>query len=110
MKPIRCAALFMFSAMPASAESDVEPRLWTAYYQCLEQNVSDVALHVESLEEGANLIFSSLCNQSGTDLMNAVARRDIFEGDNRRDRFTHSRAVILRETRLRIYQARVRMR
>lgn len=108
VQALRVFSILMVCSGTASAQSDAETPLWAAYHNCIDLYVADVARHVESIEEGALLIFESLCQQSAHDLMNTVAARPMLEDRDWSARFDTARYVIQRETRLLIFQQRVR--
>jgi hypothetical protein len=104
----RLACVLACWGITAAAQSDSEDALWFAYYDCIEQNIEDVAFLIESLEEGAKIIFESLCQRTAGDLLNAVANRPIFNESDLNARYANARYVIERETRLLIFRERVR--
>ncbi len=105
---MRIIGILAVCAGAASAQSDAETPLWAAYNNCVDQHVADVARHVDSIEEGALLIFESLCQKSATNLMNIVAARPMLEDREWGARFDTARYVIQRGTRLLIFQERAR--
>lgn len=107
MKYVLASALVLASNVPATAElSQRERELWAVYRACVDLHLPDVALHVPSLEEGADLFAGSLCIDEYIELVNEIPRRPSFETINVSERFGQAGFVIKRDTRLWIYLAR----
>ncbi|MBJ6373661.1 hypothetical protein [Sedimentitalea arenosa] len=107
MKYVLASVLTLASTIPAAAElSQRERELWAVYHSCLDPHLPDVARHVPSLEEGADLIAESLCVDEHTELLNEIARRPTFKTTTVSESFGQALFVIKRDTKLWIYMTR----
>ena len=81
-----------------------EAEKWHALHTCTAEHVQDVARFVVSLEEGAQLIFETLCVSETTDLANHMARHREELTGALGERFGSAKYVIERELRKELYQ------
>jgi len=90
--------VFVFSPVASAQEN------WDAFRKCKDLNVPAVAKHVESLNEGANLITQSLCQKATTELMNQM----VANRKKQPIQFIQAFEILQRETRLSIFKHRAR--
>lgn len=104
----------MLTIQPAERETVA----WEAYYACVGDHLADVAAVVVGLEESADLLAMSLCQDEATTLLNTMVQdREGFCGSQDCSQpsvygrfFDSARSVVYRETRLRVYREKLNQR
>jgi hypothetical protein len=110
------ASLPVYTEQEVTAYSEREAAGWDRFHSCLVSHVSDVSRLVEGMDEGAELIIQSLCQDEATDLINIMTQdREVFCGGGREcterefvQHFNSARTVVERGVKHELYRRRLR--
>jgi hypothetical protein len=90
--------------MSAKANEDI---MWRDLFSCLDKHITNVAKHIVSLNEGAELLIAhpKLCGNESTKLINHLVktRAENIGATNYSERFTSYKSVVEREVRYKIF-------